>query len=59
MLKPHRESTPGHLEVLDVGGSAVEERNFARLLVGNRKIVLEAAVILPEFVMPHCSDLMH
>ena len=52
LLKPHGELTLGHLEVLDVGGSAVEERNLAGLLVGNRKRVLEAAVTLPEFVAP-------
>ena len=52
LLKPHGELALGHLEVLDVGGSAVEKRNLAGLLVGNGKRVLEAAVTLPEFVAP-------
>lgn len=52
LLKPHGELTLGHLKVLDVGGSAVEERNFAGLLVGDGKRVLEATVTLPEFVAP-------
>ena len=52
MLKPHGELTLGHLKVLDVGGSAVEKRNLAGLLVGDRKRVLEAAITLPEFVAP-------
>jgi len=29
LLKPHGELTLGHLEVLDVGGSAIEKRNLA------------------------------
>ena len=33
LLKPHGELTLGHPEVLDVGGSMVEERNLAGLLV--------------------------
>ena len=37
LLKSHGELTLGHLEVLDVGGSAVEKRNLAGLLVGNGK----------------------
>jgi hypothetical protein len=52
LLKPHGELTLGHLEVLDVGGSAVEKRNLAGLLVGDGKRVLEAAITLPEFVAP-------
>jgi hypothetical protein len=52
LLKPHGELTLGHLKVLDVGGSAVEERNFAGLLVGDGERILEAAVTLPEFVTP-------
>jgi hypothetical protein len=52
LLKPHGELTLGHLEVLDVGGSAIEKRNLAGLLVGDGKRVLEAAVTLPEFVAP-------
>jgi hypothetical protein len=52
LLKSHGELTLGHLEVLDVGGSAIEKRNLAGLLVGDRKRVLEAAVTLPEFVAP-------
>ena len=35
MLKPHGELTLGHLKVLDVGGSAVEKRYLAGLLVGD------------------------
>ena len=50
MLKPHGKLTLGHLEVLDVGGSAVEQINLAEVLVGNRKRVLEAAVTLSELV---------
>ena len=52
LLEPHGELTPGHLEVLDVGGSAVEKRNLARLLVGDGKGVLETATTLSEFVAP-------
>ena len=52
LLKPHGELTLGQLEVLDVGGSAVEKRDLAGLLVGDRKRVLEATVTLPEFVAP-------
>ena len=52
LLKPHGELTLGQLEVLDVGGSAVEKRDLAGLLVGDRKRVLETAVTLPEFVAP-------
>jgi len=52
LLKPHGELTLGHLEVLDVGGSAVEKRNLAGFLVGDRKRVLEAAITLSEFVTP-------
>ena len=50
LLKPHGELTLGHLKVLDVGGSAVEKRNLAGLLVGDWERVLEAAVALAEFV---------
>jgi hypothetical protein len=35
-----------------VGGSAIKKRNLARLLVGDGKRILEAAVTLPEFVTP-------
>lgn len=35
-----------------MGGSAIEKRNLAGLLVGDGKRVLEAAVTLPEFVAP-------
>jgi len=52
LLKPHGELTLGHLEVLDVSGSAVEERNLAGLLVGDGKRVLETAITLSEFVAP-------
>ena len=52
MLKPHGELTLDHLKVLDVGGGTVKERNLAGLLVGNRKRVLEATEILPDFVTP-------
>jgi hypothetical protein len=52
LLKPHGELTLGHLEVLDVGGSAIEKRDLAGLLVGDGKRVLETAVTLPEFVAP-------
>lgn len=52
LLKPHGELTLGHLEVLDVGGGAIEKRDLAEFLVGDGKRVLEAAVTLPEFVAP-------
>jgi len=52
LLKPHGELTLGHLKVLDVGGSAIEKRDLAGLLVGDGKRVLEAAVTLSEFVTP-------
>ena len=35
-----------------MGGSAVEKRNLAGLLVGDGERVLEAAITLPEFVTP-------
>lgn len=40
----------GHLQVLDVGGGTVQERDFARLLVGDRKSILETTVAIPEFI---------
>jgi hypothetical protein len=52
LLKPHGELTLGHLEVLDMGGSAIEKGNLAGLLVGDGQRVLEAAVALPKFVTP-------
>ena len=52
MLKPHGELTLGRLEVLDVGGGAIEKRGLAGLLVGDGERVFEAAVTLPEFVTP-------
>ena len=52
LLKPHGELTLGHLKVLDMGGSTIEKRNLAGLLVGDGKRVLEAAVTLSEFVTP-------
>lgn len=52
LLKPHGELTLGHFKVLDVGGSAVEERHFAGFLIGDGERVLEATVTLPEFVTP-------
>jgi hypothetical protein len=39
-----------HLQVLDVGSGTVQERNFARLLVGDEKGVLQAAVAIPELI---------
>jgi hypothetical protein len=44
--------TPGHFKVLDVGGGVVKKRNLARLLVGDRKRVLEAAITLSEYIAP-------
>jgi hypothetical protein len=52
LLEPHGKLILGHLEVLDVGGSAIKKRNLAGLLVGDGKRVLEAAVTLPEFITP-------
>jgi hypothetical protein len=52
LLKPHGELTLGHFKVLDVGGSAVEERHFAGFLIGDGERVLEATVTLSEFVTP-------
>ena len=37
----------GHLQVLDVGSGMVQERNLARLLIGDREGILEAAVAVP------------
>jgi hypothetical protein len=39
-----------HLQVLDVGSGTVQERNLARLLVGDGEGVLEAAVAVPELI---------
>ena len=42
----------GHLEVLDVGGGAIE-RDPARFpVIGDEKRVFEAAVTILEFVVP-------
>jgi hypothetical protein len=50
LLESCLELLGGHLEVLDVSGCAVKEGDLARLLVGNRKGILEAAVAIPEFI---------
>jgi hypothetical protein len=44
LLKPRLKLLLGHLQVLDVGSGTVQERNLARLLVGNGKGILEATV---------------
>jgi hypothetical protein len=57
LLKPHGELTLGHLEVLDVGGGAIEKRDLAEFLVGDGKRVLEAAVTPSRSSSRlHCSD---
>jgi len=40
----------GHLQVLDVGGGTVQERNLAGLLVRNGKGILEATVAISELI---------
>jgi hypothetical protein len=50
LLKPRLELLLGHLKVLDVSGGAIQERNLAGLLVGDRKSILEATVAVPEFI---------
>ena len=50
LLEPRLKLLLGHLQVLDVGSGTVQERNLARLLVGNGKRILEAAVAVPELI---------
>jgi hypothetical protein len=50
LLEPRLELLLGHLQVLDVGGSTIQERNLARLLVRDRERILETAVAIPEFI---------
>jgi len=50
LLEPRLKLLGGHLEVLDVGGGAVEKRNLARLLVGDREGILESAVAITKFI---------
>jgi len=50
LLEPRLELLLGHLQVLDVSGGTVQKRNFAGLLVGHRKGVLEATVAIPKLI---------
>ena len=50
LLEPRLKLLCGHLEVLDVGGSAVEKGNLARLLVGDGESILEPAVTIAKFI---------
>jgi hypothetical protein len=50
LLEPRLKLLLSHLQVLDVGSGTVQERNFARLLVGDEKGVLQAAVAIPELI---------
>jgi hypothetical protein len=50
LLEPRLELLLCHLQVLDVSGGAVQERNLAGLLVGDGKSILEATVAVPELI---------
>jgi hypothetical protein len=50
LLEPRLKLLLGHLQVLDVGSGTVQERNLARLLVGNGKGILEATVAVTELI---------
>ena len=50
LLEPRLKLLCGHLEVLDMGGSAVEKGNLAHLLVGDRESILELAVTVMKFI---------
>ena len=50
LLEPRLELLLGHLQVLDVGGGTVQERNLAGLLVRDGESVLEATVAVPELI---------
>lgn len=49
-LEPCLELLGGHLKELDVGGRPVEQRDLARLLIGDGEGLLEAAVAITELV---------
>ena len=51
LLEPCLKLLCSHLEVLDVGGSAVEKGNLAHLLVGDGESILEPAVTVTKFIM--------
>jgi hypothetical protein len=50
LLEPRLKLLGGHLEILDVGGSAVEEGNLAWLLVGDGECVLETTVTVTKLI---------
>jgi len=50
LLESCLELLSGHLKVLDVSRSAVEERDLAGLLVGDRKSILESAVTISKLI---------
>jgi len=50
LLEPRLELLLSHLQVLDVGGSTVQERNLAGLLVRDGESVLEVTVAFPELI---------
>ena len=50
LLEPRLELLLSHLQVLDVSGGAVQQRNLAGLLVGDGESILEATVAVPELI---------
>ena len=50
LLQPRLKLLGGHLEILDVSGSAVKEGHLARLLVGDGQSILESAVAIAKFI---------
>jgi hypothetical protein len=50
LLEPRLKLLLSHLQVLDVSGGTVQQRNLAGLLVGDGKSILEATVTIPELI---------
>jgi hypothetical protein len=50
LLEPRLELLLSHLQVLDVSGGTVQQRNLAGLLVRDGKSILEATVAVPELI---------